>query len=87
MVWNEKQGPRSNFEMGGRGGGAPLVTQYWRGGGTKYFFLLILYNLKNIGWGTRARPPGPFSAVPEMMNEKELRWLNYYLHRCKNSCP
>ena len=23
------QGPRSNFEIGVWGGGAPLVTQYW----------------------------------------------------------
>ena len=37
------------------GGGAPLVTQYW-GGGTKHFFLLILYNFKNI-----VRPPTPRS--------------------------
>ena len=31
------QGPRRNFEIGGRGGGAPLVTQYW--GGQKTLFL------------------------------------------------
>ena len=41
------QGPRINFEIGG----APLVTQYW--GGTRHFFLLTLYSLKNIG-GARA---------------------------------
>ena len=29
------------------------------GGGTKHFFLLILYNFKNIA------PPSPYSAVPE----------------------
>ena len=29
--------------------GAPIVTQYW--GGTRHFFLLILYNFKNIGGG------------------------------------
>ena len=35
------------------------MTQYWGGGGgTKHFFLLILYNFKNIGGGARApRPP------------------------------
>ena len=51
------------------GGGSPLVTQYWEG--TKHFFLLILYNLKNIegGGGARAplRPPllrGPWFRVP-----------------------
>ena len=31
------QGPRRNFEIGGGGGGAPLVTQYW--GGHKTLFL------------------------------------------------
>ena len=35
------QGPRSNFEMGG-GGGGPLVTRYL--GGTGHHFLLTLYN-------------------------------------------
>ena len=29
------QGPWSNFEIGG--GGAPLVIQYWGGGGTEHF--------------------------------------------------
>ena len=32
------QGPRSNFEVGGGGRGAPLGTQYW-GGGHKTLFL------------------------------------------------
>ena len=32
-----KQGPRSNFEMAGGGGGTPLVTRYW--GGRKTPFL------------------------------------------------
>ena len=56
------QGPQSNFEIGG-GGGAPLVTRYW--GGTRHFFLLTLYNFKNIGGHV---PPGPTprSAVPEL---------------------
>ena len=40
--------------MGG-GGGASLVTQYW--GGTRHFFLLILYNFKNIGWHVPPPPP------------------------------
>ena len=39
------QRPRSNFEIGG-------------GGGHKTFFLLILYNFKNIG-RARAPPRGP----------------------------
>ena len=38
------------------GGGAPLMTQHW-GGGTRHFFLLILYNFKNIGGGHV--PPAP----------------------------
>ena len=32
------------------------MPQYW--GGTRHFFLLILYNFKNIGGGARA-PPAP----------------------------
>ena len=32
------QGPRSNFEIGGGGRWAPLVTQYWGGGGHKTLF-------------------------------------------------
>ena len=27
------------------------MTQYWGGGGKGHFFLLILYNFKNIGGG------------------------------------
>ena len=34
------------------------MTQYW-GGGTKHFFLLILYNFKNIGGGGARAPPAP----------------------------
>ena len=30
------QGPRSNFEIGGEGGGAPIVTQYWGGHKTPF---------------------------------------------------
>ena len=48
------QGPRSNFEIGrGGGGGAPLVTEYWVGG-TKTFFLQILYLILKIFTGARA---------------------------------
>ena len=55
---------------GTAGGGAPLVTQYW--GGTKHFFLLILYNFRNI-WGGGTCPPGPpspYSAVPAILLKK-----------------
>ena len=34
------------------------MPQYWEGGRTRHFFLLIFYNFKNIGGGARA-PPGP----------------------------
>ena len=57
MDYPISQGPRSNFEIGGGGGGAPILTQYWRG--TKHLFLLILYNFKNIGGGGGHVPPGP----------------------------
>ena len=42
--------------MGGRVGGT--ISDSILGGGTKHFYLLILYNFKNIG-GARAPPPGP----------------------------
>ena len=49
------QGPRSNFKIGGAGGGGGgrgTISDSILGGGgesTKHFFLLILYNFKNIG--------------------------------------
>ena len=53
------QGPWSNFEIGG----ALLVPQYWGGRrGTRHFFLLTLYNFKNIGG--HVPPLLPYSAVP-----------------------
>ena len=53
----------ATFRLGG-----PLVNQYWGGGGTKHFFLLNLYNFKNIGGGhvSPCPPPPPYSAVPRM---------------------
>ena len=41
--------------------GAPLVPQYWGGGGggTRHFFLLTLYNFKNIGRARATSPPPP----------------------------
>ena len=42
----------------GEGGGAPLVTRYWGGGGgTRHFSLLTLYNFKNIRGHVPSRPP------------------------------
>ena len=56
------QGPRSNFEIGWGGGGeAPLVPQYW--GGTRHFFLLTLYNFRNIGRARAPQPPTPRSLL------------------------
>ena len=43
-------------------GGAQLVTRYW--GGTRHFFLLTLYNFKNIGGGGGGHMPPSCSAVP-----------------------
>ena len=70
-----KQGPRSNFEIGGGGGGGGgrgrgIISDSILGAGdTKHFFLLILYNFKNIGGGGRGGgtcppPPPPYSVVP-----------------------
>ena len=45
------------------------MTQYW--GGTRYFFLLALYNFKNIGRGggkARAPHPTPRSLVLSMFS-------------------
>ena len=55
--------------------GAPLVTQHLGGGGgTKHFFLLILYNFKKIGGHVPPcplPPPHPlYSAVPGSRNRK-----------------
>ena len=46
--------------------GAQLVTQYW---GTRHFFLLNLYNFKNIGGHVPPLPPPPppYSAIPESL--------------------
>ena len=56
------QGPRSNFEIGGGGG---TISDLIFGGGTKHFFLLILYNFKHIGGGggtcPGSGPPTPRS--------------------------
>ena len=50
--------------------GATISVSILGGGeGIKHFFLLILYNFKNIGGGgggTRAPSPPPYSAVPDL---------------------
>ena len=53
-------GSRDHEATLGLGGGT--INDSILGGGTKHFFLLILYNFQNIG-GARA-PPAPYSAVP-----------------------
>ena len=47
---------RATLRMGG--GGGALVRQYWRGG-IRYFFILTLYNFKNIGGGGTCPPAHP----------------------------
>ena len=44
--------------------GGTISASILGGGGTKHFFLLTLYNFKNIG-GRGTCPPPPHSAVPE----------------------
>ena len=48
-------------------------------GGTKHFFLLILYNFKNIGGGTcppfPLPPSPPYSAVPAQASFIQLRTI------------
>ena len=48
------QGPQSNFEIGD-------------GGDTRHFFLLTLYNFKNIGGGMCPPASPPNSTVPAVM--------------------
>ena len=43
------------------------MTQYW--GDTRHFFLLTLYNFKNIGGGGQVPPGPPYSAVPDVGTE------------------
>ena len=54
------------------GGGSPLVPQYWGGGGggTRHFFLLTLYNFKNIeGWGGGGGMCLPALSIPRSPSE------------------
>ena len=79
------QGPPSNFEIGG----ASLVTQYW--GGTRYFFLLALYNFKNIGRGGGvggSTCPPPYSAVPgfiDVFQPVRYVWCRFRKRECASS--
>ena len=45
-VQNDSRDRGATLRLGGGGGGAPLVTQYW--GDTRHFFLLNLYNFQNM---------------------------------------
>ena len=63
------------------------MPQYW--GDTRHFFLLILYNFKNIGWGgggggANVSPaPTPYSAVPV---SRELLLVNTEVRSFRNAC-
>ena len=49
----------------GVGVGGTISDSILGGGGTRHFFLLILYNFKNIRGGGRSAPRSPaYSAVP-----------------------
>ena len=57
------------------------------GGGTKHFFLLILYNFKNIGgggWGEERAPPAPLLRGPYITSDdvNESCLLFYQLEIC-----
>ena len=47
-LYRHRQGPQSNFKIGG----APLVTQYWEGGGHKTLFIIL--KILRGGGGARA---------------------------------
>ena len=53
------------------GGGGDTISASILVGGTRHFFLLILYNFKSIGEGARA-PPAPYSAVPGNIEMQQL---------------
>ena len=56
------QGPRSNFEIGRRGGGGTISDSIL--GGPTNTFLLILYNFTSIGGGGARVPPAPLLRGP-----------------------
>ena len=53
---------------GGRGGGGSLVTRYWGGDAEDPFFVLTLYNFKDMGrgGGLSGHVPPQFSEVPKL---------------------
>ena len=54
------QGPQSNFDIGG-GGGGTISASILRG--TRQIFVLTLHNFKNI-WGHMPHTPPPYFVVP-----------------------
>ena len=63
----------ATLRLGGGGGG---LTEYWGEGGKIYFFLLTLYNFKNIG-GRDVCPPCTPPPIPRSL------MVN---HRCCRRC-
>ena len=55
------------LRLGGGGRGGTISDSIL--GGTRHFFLLILYNFKNIGGGP------PYSAVPVLLLQRESLFL------------
>ena len=67
----------ATLRLGGEGG--PLVIQYW--GAKKHFFLLILYNFKNIGGHVPpcsptppTPPPPPPPTARSLLKKKKVKY-------------
>ena len=54
------------------------MGEYWGEGGTIHFFLLTLYNFKNIGGHVPALPP--YSAVPGLTRDQAEGLQGYSPH-------
>ena len=67
----------ATLRYGGGGGGGTISDSIL--GGTKHFFLVILYNFKNIGEGGGARappaPPTPLSLYSLQILSENFPWL------------
>ena len=81
----------SDSIFGGVGGNS-VSDSILGGEGTSHFFLLTLYNFKNIGGGT-CRPPGPpCSAIPELISsyygwqESKIKNKNIFKNKVVQVC-